>query len=344
MCFVPVEPARARCRKPSEKVEARDRQPMAGTRGDPQRPTSPHNHPQPPLGAPCTGSGPLLPPNRSHAPPFGRNGGPGISHHPPKPPRVAEVPVLHRPWPCRCVESATPHPPWPLCPTRKPPFFPPCPGPSRACSGDLIACLPSPITSHHDSHLTTRPRTTGRHFGLVLTIFLPAGPQTGRDLLAFCFARSRLSPRSRGNNGRATIHVHDGNDGCLGGRGAPPADLFIPYTYKTPLSPSPACCPTGSACNTTHCISCTSNCAAGRLPFIPPLPPHTPPCIAPPTLLLPEPRLHRPSDAIAAPRSRPPTAAAAAFAHDSLHDSHLIASLARPPLSRSFASDAQRWY
>jgi hypothetical protein len=336
---------------------------MTGTRGDIQRPTSPHNHPQRPPPGPVRcpqrrhrlvphWQTPLLPPNRSHAPPFGRNGGPGISHQPAEASQCPGAPLCPGP---ALLESATPLPPWPL---PDPPAIPRLNQVLLARAGDLIACFSSPITFLHDTSSHHPTRTTGRHFGLVLTIFCQPVHKQAVISWPFCFARSGFQavPEIPREYRRATIQVHDGNDGCLGVAeagviGAPPADLFIPYTYETPLSPFPfpplAVPPALQREHPPSSIKalhfCTSNCAAGRLPFIPPPPPHTPPCIAPP---------HAPSAGAetSSPlrcNSRPQESTADCCClrtHDSLHDRHLIASLARPPLFRSFASDAQCWY
>jgi hypothetical protein len=337
---------------------------MTGTRGDIQRPTSPHNHPQRPPLAPSgahsedtgwslTGRPLCCPPIEAMLLLLAGTGARGSAINPPKRPSAQ---VLH----CVCpgpalLESATPLPPWPL---PDPPAIPRLNQVLLARAGDLIACFSSPITFLHDTSSHHPTRTTGRHFGLVLTIFCQPVHKQAVISWPFCFARSGFQavPEIPREYRRATIQVHDGNDGCLGVAeagviGAPPADLFIPYTYETPLSPFPfpplAVPPALQREHPPSSIKalhfCTSNCAAGRLPFIPPPPPHTPPCIAPP---------HAPSAGAetSSPlrcNSRPQESTADCCClrtHDSLHDRHLIASLARPPLFRSFASDAQCWY
>lgn len=104
--------------------------------------------------------------------------------------------------------------------------------------------------------------------------------------------------------------IHDGNHGCLVLGRTPPTDLFIPYTIRPLLSTAPFLVPFTPPlavlrpCNTpplkpsTYCISCTSNCAAGRRRSTPREQPAILsfyrrtrlPASTPPTLLLPEPR------------------------------------------------------
>ena len=153
-------PYRGGYRKPSQMGEARYEKPIEDARRNPCWPTF---SPQPPAAAPlgpilCPQGRhllvshwqwPLLPPNRFHRPPFGRNGarGSAITRRKVCPPPKCPT-VLAAAW----KVPGPPHPPWPL-PDKPPihPSIPPFPGPDPLerviSSSGLFPSLPSPYTT-----------------------------------------------------------------------------------------------------------------------------------------------------------------------------------------------------
>jgi hypothetical protein len=241
---------------------------------------------------------------------FWQERGPGINHHPPKRPKCSTGRSG------RWTVNGTPSP------AQESLSEPGSAGDHITCFHPTRPSLPSPYLhqyTQHPSKIARPPTWAG------LTIFFVS---RSTSEAVFCnLSFSTRNHHTEGINGRATIH--DGNDRCLVlGRTLlhPPngsshiqhdPPFFAPLPFESTFFPRSLL--SHQPCNTpqaqsTHCIACTPNCAAGRRPpplarsttavrFAPIPSPHTPPCITPPRSFSPE-----PSRAILAPpmQYRPP--------------------------------------